>query len=97
MTKAKLALICFASLIALTGCAAGQQGQGETRSIVVYGVFLESGALNLSSGGEMPSSLFNSFSHTGDSTVTVQPNAEGNASATNSTPVTADVSGLPGM
>lgn len=91
MTKAKLALICFASLIALTGCAAGQQGQGETRVYNFYGVYAE----NLTMGGG--EKLFDAVHHTGDSTNTVQPSAEGNASATNSTPVTADVSGLPGM
>ena len=77
--------------LALTGCAAGQQGQGETRTIIVYGFYAE--RVDALTGAALPTTL----THTGDSTATVQPAATGSAEATNAPQVDATVDVTPGL
>lgn len=93
-------IIALMALLALPGCAtgSGQQGQGETRVVIVHGAYFEAGAVTVSGGGKYPTSFFNSFSHTGDSDATLQPSATGTvtASPTNAPTVEADISGIPG-
>jgi len=91
--KSAKALLPLAGVLLLaTGCASGQQGQGETRVANVQGVYAEHVTLNVPPEATATVRFMERFGgESGDQDVTLQPTAEGTAEATNQPDVAPEI------